>query len=244
MPLNEVKPWGRSLAEYRDMFALSDGDLRRRILDCAGGPAGFNAELTELGGAAISCDPLYEHGAEVIEARIRESTPEIIDHVNRDRDRYVWTAFDSPVRLVEARLAAMQRFIADFPEGLQQGRYRPLALPTLPFADGEFDLALCSHLLFTYSEQLPLAFHLAAVRELARVAAEVRIFPLLDQSGDTSPHLEPLTAALQAEGYSLGRQGVSYEFQRGGNWMLTVGGPKTQLGPGMGFGFVLEEDAP
>ncbi len=222
MSLNEVKPWGRSLAEYRDMFALSDGDLRKRILDCAGGPAGFNAEFTELGGTVVSCDPLYGHSAEAIEARIRETAPEIIEHVNADRDRYVWTVFDSPEMLVAARLAAMQRFIADFPQGLPQGRYRPIALPELPFADLEFDLALCSHLLFTYSEQFPLDFHLAAVRELARVAAEVRLFPLLDHSGDASPHLEPLIAALEAEGYSLEQQRVPYEFQRGGNRMLVV----------------------
>lgn len=224
MPLNEVKPWGRSLAEYRDMFTLSEGHLRKRILDCAGGPASFTAELTELGGDVTSCDPLYQHSAEAIEVRIRESAPEIIEHVNADRNRYVWTAFDSPEQLVEARLAAMQRFIADLPTGLQQGRYRRLALPALPFADSEFDLALCSHLLFTYSEQLALDFHLAAVRELARVAAQVRIFPLLDHSGDPSPHLAPLIAVLGGEGYVLRQQEVAYEFQRGGNLMLVVAG--------------------
>ena len=45
------------------------------------------------------------------------------------------------------------------------------------FADREFDLALCSHLLFLYSEQLTADFHLASIRELCRVAGEVRVFP-------------------------------------------------------------------
>ena len=54
MALDEVKPWGRSLSEYRAMFALSDEDLCLRILDCAGGPASFNAEWTERGGAVVS----------------------------------------------------------------------------------------------------------------------------------------------------------------------------------------------
>jgi hypothetical protein len=31
--LDEVVPWGRSLEEYRRMFALSDTDLQRRIVD-------------------------------------------------------------------------------------------------------------------------------------------------------------------------------------------------------------------
>gem|GEM_PF-5512513 len=34
---------------------------------------------------------------------------------------------------------------------LGQGRYRLAALPKLPFTDQEFDLCLCSHLLFLYS---------------------------------------------------------------------------------------------
>jgi hypothetical protein len=222
MALNEVKPWGRSLTEYRAMFALSEEELRKWILDCAGGPAGFNAEWTELGGTVVSCDPLYEYTAEAIEGRIRETAPSIIEHVNSNRDRYVWTAFDSPEQLIDARLAAMKRFIEDFPQGLRENRYRPFALPRLPFADGEFELALCSHLLFTYSEQLPLDFHLASIRELVRVAAEARIFPLLDQSGAPSPHVPELTATLADEGYSLRKQRVPYEFQRGGNQMLVV----------------------
>jgi hypothetical protein len=222
MALNDAKPWGRSLAEYRAMFALSDEDERKRILDCAGGPAGFNAELTALGGTVVSCDPLYEYSAEAIDARIRETAPAIIEHVKQDRDRYVWSAFDSPAPLVDARLAAMKRFIEDFPQGLREHRYRFGALPRLPFADDNFGLTLCSHLLFTYSELLPLDFHLASIRELARVAAEVRIFPLLDQSGELSPHVPGVIATLTGEGYSLSLQSVPYEFQRGGNQMLVV----------------------
>lgn len=231
MPLTEVKPWGRSFDEYRAMFALSESDLAERILDCAGGPAAFNAELTERGGNVVSCDPIYEYSAEAIEARIRETTPAMIEHVNADRERYVWASFDSPEKMIEARLAAMQHFLTDFPKGLRDGRYRPLALPNLPFADREFDLALCSHLLFTYSQQLPLEFHLAALRELARVAAEARIFPLLDNSGDPSPHVEPLTEQLTNEGYSLIQLRVPYEFQRGGDHMLVVSLPDLRPDP-------------
>jgi hypothetical protein len=41
--LDQVVPWGRSLSEYVRMFDLSPADLQSRILDCAGGPASFNA---------------------------------------------------------------------------------------------------------------------------------------------------------------------------------------------------------
>ena len=51
------------------------------------------------------------------------------------------------------------------------------SLPKLPFEDGQFDIAVCSHLLFLYSNQLSLDFHLASIEELLRVAAEVQGFP-------------------------------------------------------------------
>ena len=51
-------------------------------------------------------------------------------------------------------------------------------MPDLPFDDGAFDLALSSHLLFLYSEQFDLGFHVRALEEMLRVAAEVRVFPL------------------------------------------------------------------
>ena len=34
--LDQVVPWGRSFDEYRRMFALSDDELRLRILGCGG----------------------------------------------------------------------------------------------------------------------------------------------------------------------------------------------------------------
>lgn len=43
-----------------------------------------------------------------------------------------------------------------------------------------FDLAVCSHLLFLYSEHLSEDFHVESIKELCRVAGEARIFPLLE----------------------------------------------------------------
>ncbi|MCL4261960.1 MAG: hypothetical protein KJ069_02025 [Anaerolineae bacterium] len=64
----------------------------------------------------------------------------------------------------------MARFLQDYEAGKADGRYQPISLPHLPFADGEFGLALCSHFLFLYSEQVSLDFHITAVREMVRVA--------------------------------------------------------------------------
>ncbi len=98
----------------------------------------------------------------------------------------------------------------------------PHDLRSLPFQDGAFDLALCSHLLFTYSEQLSASFHVEAVLEMCRVAREVRIFPLLEMSGEPSEHVPAVCKALDRQGFRWAIEAVEYEFQRRGNKMLRV----------------------
>jgi hypothetical protein len=220
--LSEVKPWGRSLTEYRAMFALAESDLSGRILDCGGGPASFNAEATDLGTTVVACDPLYEFSPDDIRTRIHETAPAIIDHVTTDRDRYVWTSFDSVEQMIETRLWSMRRFIADLPAASQTAATEPPHCPRSPSPTSEFDLAICSHLLFTYSDPLSLEFHAASIRELTRVANQAHIFPLLNSDGEPSPHLKPLLEMLMHEGYEIRRLDVAYEFQCGGNQMLVI----------------------
>jgi hypothetical protein len=77
----------------------------------------------------------------------------VISQVKRNPDGFVWSYFRDADHLGEWRLATMKTFLADFANGKQQGRYVVASLPSLPFADSEFSLALVSHLLFLYSEQ-------------------------------------------------------------------------------------------
>jgi ubiquinone/menaquinone biosynthesis C-methylase UbiE len=112
----------------------------------------------------------------------------------------------------------MEKFLADFQAGKRAGRYLAASLPRLPFADEAFDLAVCSHLLFLYSNQLSREFHIAAAREMRRVAKEVRIFPLLKLGNERSPHLE----AVREIRFSAELKRVPYEFQKGGNEMLVI----------------------
>lgn len=222
LKLESVVPWGRSLAEYIDMFSLSHADLQRQILDCAGGPASFNAEMTNRGYSVISCDPVYQFSVSEIEQRIQATYAPIVEGVRANCDRYVWQTIQSPDQLGEIRLRAMRRFLADFQAGFQSGRYVVDQLPTLSFRPGQFDLALCGHLLFTYSNQLSADFHLSAIQELCRVANEVRIFPILDISGEASPILPIVLEKLPQQGYQLEIKPVPYEFQRGGNQLLRI----------------------
>ena len=222
MKLEQVVPWGRSLHEYCRMFNLSTTDLALNILGCGDGPASFNAEMTALGHPIISIDPVYAFSAEQIAGRVAETYATIVDQMKQNADKYVWDFFVDADAVGRARLAAMHKFLDDFGPGLAAGRYRAEALPSLTFAEQQFGLALCSHLLFLYSEQLSLAFHLASVQELCRVAKEVRIFPLLDLSCNLSPYVEPVRTQLVNAGYRVDMVDVSHEFQRGGNQMMRI----------------------
>jgi len=223
--LADVVPWGRSFDEYVAMFALSADDLKTPILGCGDGPASFNAGLHARGGTVCSIDPLYAFGAEEIRSRIDEVVPVVLAQTRQSADAFVWSHIRSIDDLKEKRLAAMEAFLDDYARPESRPRYRVGALPVLPFGDGEFALALCSNFLFLYSEHLPLQFHVDSVVELCRVAAEARIFPLLELGGAESRHVRPLTEDLRARGFDLAVLPVPYEFQRGGNQMLVVRKP-------------------
>jgi hypothetical protein len=220
--LNQIVPWGRSKAEYDLMFALAAADYDLRILGCGDGPASFNAEASRLGHQIISIDPLYDFSGAEIARRFEEEVEPMISQVRATPADWVWTYHSDPEQLRQNRRQAMQRFLTDYDAGRATGRYRTAQLPALPFSAGEFDLAVCSHLLFLYSEILDCDFHMASVRELCRVAAEVRIFPLLTLARKISPYLDPVRAVLEAEGWKTEIVKVNYEFQKGGNEMLRL----------------------
>jgi hypothetical protein len=220
--LNEVVPWGRSFDEYMAMFALDSADLKGRLLGCGDGPASFNAVATTRGSAVVSCDPIYRCSVAELRRRIADTYEEILEQTRQNAHTFVWESIPSVEALGLIRMAAMEAFLADFPSGKSTARYVEAALPELPFKDQAFDLALCSHLLFLYSAQLDTSFHEKSLRELCRVAREVRVFPLLALNGDSSPHLESCIALMRPEGFSVAIDEVRYEFQRGGNTMLRI----------------------
>jgi hypothetical protein len=219
--LDKVVPWGRSLEEYVRIFDLADSELSLRILDCAGGPASFNAEMWRHGRAVVSCDPIYKYSGPEIAKRIEDTYATLVEGARQTQEQFVWKEIRSADELGKLRMRAMSLFLEDFEAGRERGRYKAGELPALPFGDQEFDLALCSHFLFTYSSLLSLEFHVDSVRELCRVAKEARIFPLLGNfSSEHSPHLREVIDELNSEGYSCPVRRVSYEFQKGGNEML------------------------
>jgi hypothetical protein len=220
--LDQIVPWGRSFDEYCSMFALSSDDLALRILGCGDGPASFNAEATRRGMVVTSCDPIYHWEAVHIRERIVATYDQIIDQTRRNSDEFVWSSIRSVDELGQVRMAAMEAFLSDYGQGRADGRYVEAELPKLPFADGAFDLALCSHLLFLYSVQLGEEFHRDSLRELCRVAREVRVFPLLALGGERSPYIGRSVTDLRESGHDVSIERVPYEFQRGGNEMVRI----------------------
>jgi SAM-dependent methyltransferase len=211
----------RSFDEYRAFFGLGDDDLDRRVLDCCAGASGFAAVLAHRGGRVVALDPAYADGADASVRAARDGASGgqtiIADH----SDRFTWHWYGSPERRAEMRTAAQRAFSADV--AARPGGYVAGSLPALPFADRAFDLALCSHLLFTWSDVLDRGWHEAALVELLRVAHEVRVFPLVVQgTGEAVPFLPDLLSTLRACGHHAETAPVDYEFQRGAAEMLVL----------------------
>ena len=220
--LDQVVPWGRSLEEYKRMFMLSEEELNLRILGVGDGPASFNSEMRTLGYTVVSIDPIYAFSRQQIEQRIKKTYDTIVSQVKEKPDSFVWDFFANPERCGCYRLETMRMFLQDYELGKVEGRYLPVSLPRLSFADDQFDLAICSHLLFLYSDQLSFDFHRESIQELCRVSREVRIFPLLALNCKKSPHVSSIQSYFRDMGFAANICLVPYEFQRGGNEMMRV----------------------
>jgi SAM-dependent methyltransferase len=211
----------RSYDEYVAMFALGSRELSGRVLDCSAGAAEFAAVASAAARHVVAVDPAYALPRSALADRTRED----LDRGNAIAadfpDRFTWRWHGSPQRRTAVRQRAMARFVTDVI--VSPRRYVAGQLPQLPFRPGSFDLALCSHLLFTWADQLGRDWHAAAVVELARVAAEVRIFPTVVQgAGEPVPFWDALMGDLERAGLDARLRTVEYEFQVGADQMLVV----------------------
>lgn len=218
----KIVPWGRTFDEYARMFSLGSDCLSGRILGCGDGPASFNAEAKARGVRVVSCDPIYTFTAGQIEQRIHETSDIVLKQVEANLQDFSWKSIRSPRDMLELRLGAMRTFLASYEQGRRAQRYIAASVPHLPFRAGTFDLAVCSHLLFLYSDHLDTQFHIEAIREMLRVCREVRVFPTLDLAARESVHLRPVMAQLCRLGFRAECVQVDYEFLRGANQMLQV----------------------
>jgi len=203
------------------MFGLTPEDLDRRIVDCPGGAASAVAEICAAGGRALAVDPQYALGVEDLRSRVRADVERSIAQKHaRDRE-YDWDVRGGVVGHEAIRRTAAERMLTDLDATPE--RYVAGALPSLPLADDSADLVLCSHLLFTYSDRMDMADHVDAIVEMARVAPEVRIYPLVDHEGNPLPELvRSVIARLKKERLTSRIEPVIRPFQLAATTRLVV----------------------
>lgn len=205
------------------MFDLSVNELKLNILGCGDGPASFNYECNKRGGNVVSIDPIYNLTKGEIQEKIDESYHNVLTQTERNIDKFRWDVIKSIDELGTTRMDAMEIFLEAYEQGRIDKKYIPASLPDLPFMDNEFDISLCSHFLFLYTDNLSYNFHVDAIKEMLRVSREVRIFPLLDVNADKSPYVQRILSDFKEK--ELAIKQVKYEFQIGGNELLIIRNP-------------------
>ena len=220
--------WGHHWDEYREMFDLSGSSLEGSFLEYGCGPSAVNAELHDKT-KIISCDPLFVLDKGTLSTKVSLIFEDMLAHVYHDKDKFDFSHDGSFDALIASRRKGMFEFFEDYDIGKIEKRYVPVTDYTLPFDNFEFDMALSSHYLFADLEDQDVAFHVKVIKELARVAKEVRIFPLIDRHGQPSPFLGPVLLDLQHANFGVEVREVSYHLQPRGNAMLRVWAQECQL---------------
>jgi len=213
---------GRTYEEYIDMFSLSLEELKgKRILDCPAGACSFTAKGTKQHLDITASDIAYYYGNDELYEKGLEDIKHTASALEKVKEHFVWNYFNDVTSLLKHRKAALNDYYQD--RASNPKKYIPCTLPTLPFAEEEFDIVLSAHFLFTYADRLDKEFHFAAIDELLRVTnEELRIFPTADLDGNRYAHMDELIDRLTAKGYKAQEMKVGYEFQKNANTMLRI----------------------
>lgn len=214
--------WGHQVDEYQEMFALSDENQPNSILEYGCGPSAVNATFTEQGRRIVSVDPLFSLDKDSLCHKVELIFSDMITRVNKEQEKFDFSLYGTIQGLINKRRMGMKLFFDDYQKGQREHRYIGSHDSVLPFNDFAFDLALSSHYLFADLDDQDVDSHLSVIKELARIAKEVRIFPLIDRHHQPSPFLGPVLLDLQQNNYGIEVKEVPYHLQPSGNAMLRV----------------------
>ncbi|HET6815710.1 MAG TPA: hypothetical protein VFH66_00580 [Mycobacteriales bacterium] len=174
------------------------------------------------GTRAFAVDPAYAMSRDQLVTAVREDMRRGASIAEQHADRFTWEWYGSREARDQMRRGAAARFLTSL--AAAPGWLVAAELPRLPFRERSFDLVLCSHLIFTWADQLGFDWHLAALLELVRVSGrEVRVFPtVLQGRGDVVPFWSELMNALEKAGIAAEERPVPYRFQVTGDRMLVL----------------------
>jgi hypothetical protein len=216
----------RSFDEYERMFAFGQLALQNgAILDVAGGASSFVADACARGLQAQAVDPLYEMNPETIYIHGSTEIEASTEKLSKLESSFDWSYYGNLDNHKRLREQSLQRFIDDYRNHRESGRYTSSLLPQLPYAENTFSLVLCSHFLFLYHEQFDFEFHLKAALELLRicqVGGQVRVYPLRTLHWDYYPHMEQLMVALEKQGFKLDLLPSKLPFIPGSSELLCI----------------------
>ena len=215
-------PWGRSLEEYSRMFDLSARDLAGKILDCAAGPASFNAEMHRRGASVVSCDPLYEFSADGIRKRIGENYDMMVEASKQRREQFIWQEIQSPEHLGQVRMQAMNLFLKIFQPESAKGATALRNCRRFPFAMAN-----------SISRSVPTSYSHIRIRSrsnsistpsasCAALQKRRAFSPFSQVSQPHIPRISPPCSKRSPRRATPGASRVPYEFQKGANEMLRV----------------------
>lgn len=214
--------WGNHLDDYQSMFDLSAANLFGHILEYGCGPTAVNSQLTWSGHRIDSFDPLFNLDKEHIIPRVESIFETMVARLHSNQEHFDFSSFGGIDALIAQRRQGLNEFFADYEQGQEESRYQALVDYRIPRDDFYFDLALSANYLFADLDDQDVNFHLQVIKEMARVAKEVRIFPLVDRNGQPSPFLGPVLLGLQEENYGIEIKKINYSLQSGANAMLRV----------------------
>jgi len=212
--------WVYNFKDYVAMYDLSKEDLKKSMIDFPARISSFNAEATEKKLNVVSADPLYHLPPDKMFARAHQLLAANVAHLKETRERLRNASDTSLQQVIELWQHTEQLFLKDYALGCAEKRYIAANLPTLPFQMHQFELSLCTDLMFYHA--LSSDNIITLFRALSYVASEIRIYPFLDHHGKMTQELGPLMLWLQKNNFGVEVREVPYTIQKGGNAMLRV----------------------
>lgn len=232
LSINEICGLGYSVDDYKKMFDLSDDDLNRNILDYRSGANVFCQEIYNQNKSEASiikaCDPIYQMNITDLKKLAKASIDKLNQEYKANKSKFTLNTADFE-KFIEQRINNINIFFSEFEVNKNNNLYTLDSLPSLSFEDEKFDLALVNYYFFSYSEILGLDYIVAGLKELIRVANEVRIFPLVNHSGEYSDAVPMVLGKLQENDLGAEIKEVEFGLWQSENAMMKVWSPACSI---------------